>query len=405
MRHPSPTSRTFPGRDENGFVLYAGGERYRLNHVGRRIVFLCDGMRPLEAAAGELASEYAIPYETAVNETVAFCDSLAGDGLLSFSDAPSAHRWPAWHEQTAPLSVTVEITQRCNMRCIHCYNASGDEEPGTLCFDEIARVLGELAALGTRSVSFAGGEPLMRPDLDEMVALGARLGISTGIASNGFSLTPARVAQLADRGLTTVQISLDFPDERHDAFRKRSGAFAHAEAAIRAAAEGGMQTVVSSTVTRDNAGDVGTIRDRGRELGADYHLVNRFIPTRRGASLDADLPEEDFHATVERLRHAAPPMIGCDPVVSGAVHCAVGSGHLTIASNGDVKPCVSFQAAAGNVRRAPLRDIWFGSPLLIALREGNFASLFDGKSPGCPSYQFAMAPPEGEYRAYARVFA
>ena len=300
--------------------------------------------------------------------------------------------------------VALEITQRCNMRCVHCYNASGDDEPGTLRLEEIMRALSELAALGTTSVSFAGGEPLMRVDLDEMVAAASRMGISAGIASNGFALTPARVDQLAKHGLGTVQISLDYPDERHDVFRRRTAAFTHAEAAIRNAAARGLRTLVSTTVTRDNLHDVERIKQRAHELGAAYHLVNRFIPTRRGASLDAHVTDDDFHAVIEQLREPSPPMIGCDPVISGAQHCAVGSGHLTIAHNGDVKPCVSFQASAGNIRHKPLAEIWHHSRLLVGLRERQFASLFDGKSTGCPSHEFATTAERSAYRPFARVF-
>ncbi|HEX4963064.1 MAG TPA: PqqD family peptide modification chaperone [Thermoanaerobaculia bacterium] len=400
--YPVPSARTFPSKEGETFFLLLDAEKHRLNSVGARILSLCDGTRTLAEVARQVAAVYEIDDGEAWEETCAFCDRLAMMGALVYLEAPAGRRWPSWQERMAPVSVTVEVTQRCNMRCDHCYNASGDEEPGTLRLAEVQGVLAELAALGTKSVSFAGGEPLMRLDLDEMLATAAGLGMATGIASNGFALTPSRADELVKLGVGTVQISLDYPDERHDDFRRRKGAFTHAEAAIRNASSRGLLTVVSTTLTRGNAADAGRIKARAQELGAAYHLVNRFIPVRRGASLDGDLSESDFLAAVEQLRDPAPPMISCDPVITGSVHCTVGSGHLTIASNGDVKPCVSFQASAGNVRREPLREIWRNSPFLIRLRERQLASHFESARFKCPSYEFATRQ-AAEDRAFLRV--
>lgn len=401
--YPAPSARTSPAKEGETFFLTFDAERHRLNAVGARILSFCDGTRTLSEVAGEIEALYEIDGEEAREETRDFCERLAEMGALSWLESPAGRRWPAWQESMAPVSVTIEVTQRCNMSCDHCYNASGDEEPGTLLLEEIQTVLADLAALGTKAVSFAGGEPLMRRDLDEMLAAAAGMGMATGIASNGFALTPSRADELVKLGVGTVQISLDFPDERHDTFRRRKGAFTHAEAAIKNAATRGMRTVVSSTLTRGNVADAGRIKARAQELGAAFHLVNRFIPVRRGATLNGDISDGEFLAAVEELREPAPPMISCDPIITGSVHCGVGSGHLTIASNGDVKPCVSFQASAGNVRREPLREIWRDSPLLVKLREQQISSHFESERFKCPSHEFAMNKGDGENRAYLRV--
>jgi radical SAM protein with 4Fe4S-binding SPASM domain len=403
--YPAPSARTSPDREGETFFLFLDGERYRLNAVGSRILSLCDGRRTLSEVAAEIAARYEIDGSEAWEEARAFCGTLEEMGALTWLESPAGRRWPAWQERLAPVSVTIEVTQRCNMSCDHCYNASGEEEPGTLLLAEIHAVLADLAALGTQAVSFAGGEPLMRRDLDEMLAAAAALGMATGIASNGFALTPSRADELVKLGVGTVQISLDFPDERHDTFRRRKGAFTHAEAAIKNASTRGMRTVVSSTLTRGNVADAGRIKARAQELGASFHLVNRFIPVRRGATLNGDLSDGEFLAAVEGLGEPSPPMISCDPVITGSVHCTVGSGHLTIASNGDVKPCVSFQASAGNIRREPLQEIWRHSPLLVKLREQQISSHFESDRFKCPSYEFAMNRGPAEERAYLRVIA
>ncbi|NPV28125.1 MAG: radical SAM protein [Firmicutes bacterium] len=69
-----------------------------------------------------------------------------------------------------PLVVTVELTNQCNLRCRHCYASAGEKLYNELSLAEVKELLGELSRLGTMEVEFSGGEPLLRPDLFEIIA-------------------------------------------------------------------------------------------------------------------------------------------------------------------------------------------------------------------------------------------
>ncbi|MFZ5512628.1 MAG: radical SAM protein, partial [Pseudomonadota bacterium] len=97
--------------------------------------------------------------------------------------------------QGLPLWLVLELTYRCPLKCVWCNNpldfdAYADKELST---DEWKRVLREARALGSLQLGFSGGEPLLRPDLEELVAEANRLGFYTNLITSGVGLTEARL--------------------------------------------------------------------------------------------------------------------------------------------------------------------------------------------------------------------
>jgi MoaA/NifB/PqqE/SkfB family radical SAM enzyme len=112
-----------------------------------------------------------------------------------------------------PVMAHIIPIRRCNLSCAYCNEYDDVSKPvptGTM----ISR-LDRLAALGTTIVTFSGGEPLLHPDLDMLIAHVRSRGILAGMITNGYLLTPQRVKQLNDAGLDHMQISIDnvMPDD------------------------------------------------------------------------------------------------------------------------------------------------------------------------------------------------
>lgn len=159
-------------------------------------------------------------------------DALA-DSLERFIDGKA--RLAAEH----PLRYLFwESTLRCNLACRHCGsdclrdNSTRDRE---LAPDAIKRQLAAIAGrYDPRSITFAiiGGEPLMRPDIDEVGAFAASLGYNWGITTNGMLLDAARLASLKSSGLSTISVSLDGLEEDHDTLRQHQGSFRRVSEAL-----------------------------------------------------------------------------------------------------------------------------------------------------------------------------
>ena len=145
----------------------------------------------------------------------------------------------------APFIIALNLTQRCNLACDHCYlDAKVLKEGATdeLSTDELRSVLDDIAALSPECmVVLTGGEPLMRPDIEDLAAHASAQGLMVVVGSNGILLTPQRVATLRQSGVAGIGISLDsLVPEKHDTFRGRKGAWDKTMASIDACVAGNL---------------------------------------------------------------------------------------------------------------------------------------------------------------------
>src|ERR1035441_3849136 len=112
-----------------------------------------------------------------------------------------------------PVMAHIIPIRRCNLACTYCNEYDDVSKP--VAVDIMLERLDQLAALGTNIVTFSGGEPLLHPQLDQLISHVRRRGIIAGMITNGYLLTAQRVQQLNDAGLDHMQISIDnvMPDD------------------------------------------------------------------------------------------------------------------------------------------------------------------------------------------------
>jgi radical SAM protein with 4Fe4S-binding SPASM domain len=185
--------------------------------------------------------------------------------------------------------VVWNITSRCNLKCVHCYNDSGNagatREATTA---EAKAVLDDLAAFGVPSVLFSGGEPLTRPDLPELIDYAVGRGLRAVISTNGTLIDADKAARIKQAGVSYVGISLDGIGAVNDRFRGVDGAFEQAVAGIRRCMAAGVRVGLRLTLTQRNVQDLEQLFDffeaEGIERACFYHLV----PSGRGQDMFAD---------------------------------------------------------------------------------------------------------------------
>lgn len=201
--------------------------------------------------------------------------------------------------EARPFLVLAELTRACDLACRHCRADSvAARDPGELTTDEVKGMLDDLASLGAPRprVVFTGGDPLHRPDLDELVAHGAAAGLSMAVSPAGTArATPERFAALRAAGAGAVSLSIDGADPAtHDAFRRVTGSYEWTVRACQAAAGAGLRLQVNTTVSRDTVRDLPGIARLVADLGAMWSVFF-VVPVGRGQALrplEADETED-----------------------------------------------------------------------------------------------------------------
>ena len=174
--------------------------------------------------------------------------------------------------------VVWNVTRKCNLRCVHCYSHSEDRNyAGELSYEEGITLIDDLAQFGSPVILFSGGEPLVRPDVLELIHHAVDRGLRAVLSTNGTLITKMIAKKLKEIGLSYVGISLDGLDDRHDAFRGVQGTFLKVMKAIRNCMEMELKVGLRFTITKRNFGDIQGIFDLVEEQRIPricfYHLV------------------------------------------------------------------------------------------------------------------------------------
>jgi pseudo-rSAM protein/SPASM domain protein len=224
------------------------------------------------------------------------------DGLRYDAADESSRDQITEDKQQRPV-VVWNLTKQCNLYCSHCYAAADTETaPGELSTTEGKALLDDLSAFGIPVVLFSGGEPLVRDDLEELVAYAADSGIRPVLSTNGTLLTEERAESLRDAGLKYAGVSVDGLPERNDAFRGQDGAFDAAVRGIENSLDAGLKTGLRYTITEANAPDLPDVVDLLHEVGVDRFCFYHLDYGGRGADIsDIDLSPADTREAVKTV--------------------------------------------------------------------------------------------------------
>lgn len=174
--------------------------------------------------------------------------------------------------------VVWNMTQRCNLKCVHCYAHAKDRTfAGELTTTQGKALIDDLAAFGSPVILFSGGEPTMHPDLPELAQYAVDRGMRAVISTNGTLITEELAHTLKEIGLPYVGISLDGLEKIHDRFRAVKGSFQAALEGIRNTQKAGIKVGLRFTVNRFNYQDIPGVFDLLEEMEIPrvcfYHLV------------------------------------------------------------------------------------------------------------------------------------
>lgn len=283
----------------------------------------------------------------------------------------------------APYKADLALTYGCNNSCSHCYNEADRLAMPSLPRDGWLRVLDRLHAAGVPHIIFTGGEATLHPDLPDLVAHADRLGQITGLNTNGRRIAhQPYMRELADAGLSHIQVTLaSHLPHVHDAVNGAS-AFHQTVRGIENALASGVHAITNTTLMRANMDATDELVDFLHRLGLRTFAMNGMIYSGGGFRDENAIAEDELAPLLIRVRDKAAergmrflwytPTEYCrmSPVELeiGAKRCNAGEYSLCVEPNGDVLPCQSYYAAAGNLLRDPWETIW-RSDLFRSFRE------------------------------------
>jgi radical SAM protein with 4Fe4S-binding SPASM domain len=177
-----------------------------------------------------------------------------------------ARPFPPWY-------VKLKVFYGCNLKCEMCNHWRDTREP-PMSADRFKEVLRELARLGTKKIHISGGEPMLRPQVPELVEEAATLGIKVTMTTNGTLIDKARAKRLVEGGLRGVNISIDSPIRKmHEKIRGVPGSFKATLKAVelfnRYKHKGKLTIRINTVVSRTNYQTLETLPELAHELGAD----------------------------------------------------------------------------------------------------------------------------------------
>jgi radical SAM protein with 4Fe4S-binding SPASM domain len=274
-----------------------------------------------------------------------------------------------------PLSVQLDLTYRCNERCIHCYLDHDDH--GEMNTAEIKGLLDQMADAGVFFLTISGGEIMMRKDFFEILEHAHARTFSIKLKTNGVLIRKKEAERIRALGVESVQISVySHRAEVHDAITKMPGSFRQTIEAVRLLRTVGLHVTMANVLMVQNAQDYPGVRALANELGAQCTLDPTITPMMDGdrsileLNVDKAALREVFRdiALVGNVEEFCAPPQGVDEDALDMLPCSAGHTACYVSPYGDVYPCVQFPLPSGNVRRTKFVDIWRDSPQLKEVR-------------------------------------
>ncbi len=288
------------------------------------------------------------------------------------------------HVDRAPEHFVWELTNACNLNCVHCESESGPARESELSTEEALALCDDLLALGCKVVNLSGGEPFLRPDWLQICERLVALGLEPILVSNLTIANAEHFDALARLGVEWIATSVDGPPEVHDRIRRTRGEpfspFARTHATILDLKARGFSVAVITHINLWNLPHLDELADILERLGVDLWQLQIGQPSGRLREIAESYliypgQMEDIYAFIRRTQQTRKLTLdvsddigffGPDELAIRTLHgearffagCQAGFRALAITSDGMVRGCPSLEIDVGSVRETPIAEIW-----------------------------------------------
>lgn len=372
-----------------------------VDHVNKKLITLTDvagliwrttqDWVHIDEVINAVVSKYDIDKDTAHIDTINFLNDLLKFKLLIsseknnnyFNGRETLQTYSDFKEgipvevrqycqkNNIPLVAYLELTQKCNLNCAHCYNAHPTGE--MLSLDEIKSILDQLVELGSLDLVITGGEPLTSKHFVDVLHYAKKRNFCITVKTNAILVNDYILREMLKALVVEVQVSLySTIDKEHEAITQTPGSLKKTITGIKKMLDSGLSVSLSCPVTKLNYRSLNLVNDFANNLGIhvgfdpiitpkvdgskgptylrlekiewDYLLKNNFISEVMYPSAK-NISDHGMH---EKTTSSS----GNEPF------CGAGSTSIAINCVGDIVPCVVFPKVMGNIREKPIIDIW-----------------------------------------------
>lgn len=384
---------TWKGRNFGSMLWHPQAhKKVYLNPSATNAVKRLDGATTLGQIIDAQTRCYNISRERATRDTIALFEKLIAEKMLTDDPRRGAKVQP---DKASPHLdyITIALSNRCNLRCKHCFISAGEPLPGELQVEDWLHFIEQLTDFKLFDVILTGGEPLLYPDLWKVIDALNDIGIAVSVFTNGLLVDEAFVERAKDALINSFQISLDgVTADTHERLRGLPGSFDHAVRAIELLSRDDIPVHVAVTVSQVNHAEHPQFIEFCKQLGARSVNFSEIVLSGRAQIFRDELALNAEQIAQMRLYHACkrmterdiqvgeglrPPDYAWDPFHEKGKGfqrpmCSAARDCCDITSTGDVLACQALwwdELKAGNILQTPFKEIWENSSIMKMFRE------------------------------------
>ncbi len=300
--------------------------------------------------------------------------------------------------------VQLHITEKCNLKCRHCYQTGKHIEEMTLA--EIKNVVSETTQMlhdwsdlynmsFTQSFNITGGEPFLRSEIYEILSFIKDHNAEAYILTNGVLVDKKKADLLKQLKVNGIQVSIEGPQKIHDSIRGK-GSFSSSIKGIQHLLDAEIKVTMNTTLSKVNAKYIMEIIEFANTLKVQRFSFSRLVPYGRGLDLIDKMLSREYISKIYKKLFSLKPgsleIVTGDPIASQMSEdepsgghaatggCAAGISGITILSDGTITPCRRMPVPIGNIRNDSIREIFTTSSILESLRD---KASYEGKCSKC----------------------
>lgn len=299
----------------------------------------------------------------------------------------------------------IEITNRCNLSCKHCFNNSGSPHPNEMTTDVVLSVIDELSSMGARQVTLTGGEPFLHPDIYAIIEHARKAPMSVDIFTNGTLITQDIIEKISKSGVRRFNISVDSINPSiHDEFRGKKGALQKTLHGISLLQKAKFPVKLVISLNQHNKN---SIIDILKYMKA--HNISQFdvLPVRysgRGVTGISVSPEEFLQARIKIFKYINEEFPEAfTEIYEKKEECSIARNSIGIKSDGTILPCPACDRTMGigNIRDTNIKKAWETNKDLERIR--NFTTQSDPKCSECEYTRFCKGCFAGAYLTHKEL--
>ncbi|NCC49956.1 MAG: radical SAM protein [Spartobacteria bacterium] len=279
--------------------------------------------------------------------------------------------------QNRLLTLDLETSRVCNLRCVYCYANSGHKRENELSFEEICGVIDQAIELGVKNITIiGGGEPMLHPNILDIIDYIAQQGITQNLFTNGTLMTPAEADFIAARKVSIVTKFNSLKSEVQDRLAGVPGTYDLIHKTIELLVEHGyskdpeLPLGLETIICKHNYDELPEMWRYARQRNMHpYFEVITFQGRAKGERLNVEMEQlkDLFHRLLEIDEQEFGFTWNPHPPIAG-LSCQRHFYNLLVTSNGYIHPCTGVDVNVGNVRHHTLREVLDTSPVIHALR-------------------------------------